>query len=167
MYGMWYVPISVIGRDNRTNSTSSPANKEELFNLRHASARNVVERIFGVLKRRFRILQLAPEYPPEVQARIPAALCAIHNFIREQDPSEGHLPADNVPLGHSGDDAHDEVANGNDETPDARRDAIAEMMWLDYQRILAERHMSDGTGSDDSFEDDEPEDDDWFEDGVD
>ena len=26
-----------------------PKNKEELFNLRHSSARNAVERIFGVL----------------------------------------------------------------------------------------------------------------------
>lgn len=30
-----------------------PQNREELYNLRHASARNVVERIFGVVKRRF------------------------------------------------------------------------------------------------------------------
>jgi hypothetical protein len=27
-----------------------PANREELFNLRHASARNVIEQVFGVLK---------------------------------------------------------------------------------------------------------------------
>lgn len=29
-----------------------PANREELFNLRHSSARNAVERIFGILKQR-------------------------------------------------------------------------------------------------------------------
>ena len=45
-----------------------PTTKEELFNLRHASAHNVIECIFGVLKRRFRILHLAPEYDMEVQA---------------------------------------------------------------------------------------------------
>jgi hypothetical protein len=34
-------------------------NAQELYNLRHASARNVVERIFGVLKERFEyVLQL-------------------------------------------------------------------------------------------------------------
>ena len=65
-----------------------PRNKEELFNLRHASARNVIERIFRVLKRRFRILLLAPEYTLHIQARIPAALCAIHNFIIKHDPAE-------------------------------------------------------------------------------
>ena len=39
-----------------------PRNKEELFNLRHASARNVIKHIFGVLKCRFQILLLALEY---------------------------------------------------------------------------------------------------------
>ena len=33
-----------------------PQNKEELFNLRHSSLRNVIERTFGVLKKRFGIL---------------------------------------------------------------------------------------------------------------
>ena len=52
----------------------SPQNKEELFNLRHAQARNVIERIFGVLKKRFRILLIGPEYDITIQAQIPAAL---------------------------------------------------------------------------------------------
>jgi len=68
-------------------SCCRPANKEELFNLHHSSARNVIERIFGVMKHRFRILLLAPEYSLEIQARIPAALAAIHNFIRSHDPN--------------------------------------------------------------------------------
>ena len=50
---------------------SRPANREELFNLRHASARNVIERIFSVIKRRFHILLLPPKYSIEVQAFIP------------------------------------------------------------------------------------------------
>src|ERR1700685_2317373 len=65
-----------------------PANADELFNLRHASARNVIERIFGVLKPRFRILVYAAEIDMDLQARIPAALTAIHNFIRIHDPEE-------------------------------------------------------------------------------
>ena len=43
------------------NDYYRPANKEELYNLRHASARNVVEHIFwSSLKGRFQILLLAP-----------------------------------------------------------------------------------------------------------
>ena len=44
------------------DNLSSLCNPKELFNLCHASARNVVERIFGILKRRFRILCIPPEY---------------------------------------------------------------------------------------------------------
>ena len=65
-----------------------PANKEELYNLHHASAHNVVKRIFGILKCCSRILLLAPEYCMEVQAHIPPALCAIHNFIHIHDPHD-------------------------------------------------------------------------------
>ena len=35
---------------------NTPQNYKELFNLRHASARNVIERSFGVLKKRWSIL---------------------------------------------------------------------------------------------------------------
>ena len=38
------------------------ANAKELFNLRHASLRNIIERIFGVVKRRFQIFDKTPEY---------------------------------------------------------------------------------------------------------
>ena len=38
------------------------SNAYELFNLRHASLRNAVERISGTVKRRFQILDAAPEY---------------------------------------------------------------------------------------------------------
>ena len=48
----------------------------------------MIERIFGVLKRRFRILVCPPEYSMEIQARIPPALCALHNFICRADPTD-------------------------------------------------------------------------------
>ncbi len=40
-----------------------PSNAKELFNLRHASLRNAVERIFGVVKNRFPLLVRMPSYP--------------------------------------------------------------------------------------------------------
>lgn len=146
-----------------------PQTKEELFNLRHASARNIIERIFGVLKRRFRILQLAPEYNLNIQARIPASLCTIHNFILSHDPQEGsQLPqmVDYSPDSSetdSDDGNHTQMAPNTDSneyhanakssdgrtSPHSLRDHIAQSMWTDYQRILRERMNesleSDGT----------------------
>jgi len=71
-----------------TDILPSPHNPKELFNLRHASARNAIERIFGILKRRFRILHLPPEYSMSIQALIPPALAALHNFIWQHNPDE-------------------------------------------------------------------------------
>ena len=44
-----------------------PRNAKELYNLRHAQQRNAVERIFGVLKKRFPVLNIQPEYPIKTQ----------------------------------------------------------------------------------------------------
>ena len=88
-----------------------PCNKKELFNLRHASARNVIEWIFGVLKSKFWILQLAPEYSIDIQTRIPVALATVYNFICDQQPEEdgndGNEDEDDQPIG-GGVDVDDE-----------------------------------------------------------
>ena len=69
----------------RISNHTRPRNERELFNLRHSSLCNIIERIFGVLKRQWRILDSPPEYDMHIQARVPAALCAVHNFIRHFD----------------------------------------------------------------------------------
>jgi DDE superfamily endonuclease len=118
----------------------SPNKKEELFNLRHAQARNVIEHIFGALKRRFRILSIGCEYSMDVQPKIPSALCAVHNFIHIHDPQ--------VEARNDEDDDHDLHGNAGDhgvhgvgyvvvddvEGDDvaARRNTIARAMWDDY-----------------------------------
>ena len=65
-----------------------PSNSKELFNLRHSQARNCIERIFGVVKKRFKMMRYGSEYPINVQARAVPAMCALHNFIRIHDPDE-------------------------------------------------------------------------------
>ena len=48
----------------------------------------MIEQIFSVLKWKFHILHLAPEYTLEVQAHISATLVAIHNFTHCHEPGE-------------------------------------------------------------------------------
>jgi hypothetical protein len=48
----------------------------------------VVERIFGVIKKRWDILTRAPQYDMSIQSRIPPALAALHNFIMKHDPTD-------------------------------------------------------------------------------
>src|SRR5437667_10829536 len=60
----------------------SPENYQELFNLRHSSLRNVIERIFGILKNQFKMLAQQLEFPFPVQVKIVKGLCCLHNIIR-------------------------------------------------------------------------------------
>ena len=62
----------------------SPRTTKELFNYRHSSLQNVIERTFGVLKNKFQILRLMHQFPVETQASIVLACCGLHNYIREE-----------------------------------------------------------------------------------
>jgi hypothetical protein len=123
----------------------SPRNHEELFNLRHAMARNVIERIFGVLKRRFRILTVPLEVDLDEQARIPAALAGIHNYIRCNDPDklENNLSeARDLQLNtqpSTGSLATSHVTTAERNQAEARRNLIAQQMWDQYQEELRRR----------------------------
>ncbi|GLT71732.1 hypothetical protein SLA2020_437300 [Shorea laevis] len=64
----------------------TPSNPRELFNLRHAKARNSIERAFGLLKMRWVILRHPSFYPIKTQTRIILAYCFLHNFIRREMP---------------------------------------------------------------------------------
>ncbi|XP_042477251.1 putative nuclease HARBI1 [Macadamia integrifolia] len=70
------------------NIDQSPSDKKELFNLRHSQLRNVIERSFGLLKSRFKILKNQPEYPFKTQARIVLACVLLHNHILTQNNVE-------------------------------------------------------------------------------
>jgi DDE superfamily endonuclease len=60
-----------------------PQNEKEYFNLRPAQLRNVVERVFGQLKRKWSILKgKAPEYSLFDQVQLVYGLTALHNFIK-------------------------------------------------------------------------------------
>eukprot|EP00262_Sarcandra_glabra_P013627 TRINITY_DN3822_c0_g1_i1.p1 TRINITY_DN3822_c0_g1~~TRINITY_DN3822_c0_g1_i1.p1 ORF type:complete len:128 (-),score=5.77 TRINITY_DN3822_c0_g1_i1:203-586(-) len=58
-----------------------PQNARELLNYNHSSLRNVVERTFGVLKKRFPILKTTPTYAYSTQVDIVLACCVLHNHI--------------------------------------------------------------------------------------
>lgn len=79
------------------SGTNIPQNFKEFFNLKHAKARNVIERAFGILKSRFAILRSHAFYSIKDQNRIIMACCMIHNFIRTtnvHDPEEASVLED-------------------------------------------------------------------------
>ena len=60
-----------------------PQNRRELFNMYHCSARNYIERLWGVLKKRFPILNDLPTFPLDKQIQIIYACATLHNFIKQ------------------------------------------------------------------------------------
>ena len=103
-----------------------PTNKKELFNLRHSSLRVTVERAFGALKNRFRILDNKPFHPYKTQVKLVLACCIIHNWIvgHGQDevfPDEATWVPN--PCNESVDEVIDNAAWG------LRRDEITDAMW--------------------------------------
>jgi len=63
---------------------NNPSNAKELFNLRHSTARNVIERTFGLLKMRWAILRKNSYFDLQNQIRIINACCILHNFVRDR-----------------------------------------------------------------------------------
>jgi hypothetical protein len=80
----------------------------------------------------------------DIQARIPAALAALHNFIMEHDPfdlSEYMETADPAPgivpdFGMLSEQLPDRSEKSRAEQ---RRDEIAQQMWDDYQALIREQ----------------------------
>lgn len=122
------------------HGTQVPQNYKEYFNLKHAKARNVIKRAFGILKSRWAILKSPAYYPITQHNHIMLACCLLHNFISastDVDPEENNVPdyvlyADNVNvvddfIGNV--DASQQLINW--------RDALANSMYNDH--LL--RHM--------------------------
>ncbi|XP_042487690.1 uncharacterized protein LOC122067917 [Macadamia integrifolia] len=55
-----------------------PRSTKELFNYRHSSLRNHIERCFGILKSRFPILKNMPQFSLSYQSYIVIACCGLH-----------------------------------------------------------------------------------------
>ncbi|CAN1122382.1 hypothetical protein LINPERHAP2_LOCUS1309, partial [Linum perenne] len=115
-----------------------PRGREELFNYRHSSLRNVIERCFGVLKARFPILKFMRSYSLKKQTQIVMACCTIHNFIRLQ------ATRDELFDQFQDSDAEDAIVeafiateNMNDSSQiremTERRDSIANQIWNNHQ----------------------------------
>ncbi|KAL4014211.1 hypothetical protein IC575_026408 [Cucumis melo] len=64
-------------------AANAPTNAKEYFNMKH-SARNVIERAFGVLKGRWAILRGKSYYLLQVQCRTILACALLHNLINRE-----------------------------------------------------------------------------------
>ncbi|KAK9034396.1 hypothetical protein V6N11_050563 [Hibiscus sabdariffa] len=115
-------------------SDHRPENAKELFNLRHSSLRTTVERVFGILKKRFRVLDAEPFWDFQTQVDVVLACTIIHNHIMGVDPNdlinEGLYEEFESNLIVSTLTAREEREEAIEWA--AKRDEIAEAMWSEY-----------------------------------
>ncbi|SPT19060.1 unnamed protein product [Triticum aestivum] len=114
---------------NAFSGRNYPRTAQELFNLRHSSLRVTVERAFGALKNRFKILDQKPFHPYSTQVKLVLACCIMHNWILqwgfdEHVPEEEDVEPDDVVSSGHGVEAFDNDAWKN------KRLEWAEAMWL-------------------------------------
>lgn len=114
-----------------------PLNAKELFNLRHSSARNIIERVFGILKKRFPILELMSSYTMDKQVMIVKSCFMVHNFIRlHQDSEDPYDEWDDNDVAHVEENEDIDNHNVNAGAASIWRDSIANAMWEEYQNYL-------------------------------
>lgn len=119
-----------------------PRNREELFNLRHAQLRNIIERAFGILKTMFPLLSMGKMRNYPLKKQIDLINCAIflYNFIRRRNLYEDEIDNNNDDDADNGHDDNAYHANDADYAEAvAWRDEIAENMWQDYVAVLVQR----------------------------
>ena len=118
-------------------SDRPPKNEQELFNLRHSSLRTTIKREFGMLKKRFQVLDVEPFWSFETQVKVVLACCVIHNHIMGVDLSDYIMEATMTQVESSG--LQQETQSHRDSIEDSRvwnakRDEICQAMWSDYTR---------------------------------
>ncbi|KAJ6697572.1 hypothetical protein OIU85_003899 [Salix viminalis] len=114
-----------------------PRNPQELFNHRHCSLRNTIQVSFDVLKTRFPILKVAPQYGFHVQRDIVIAACVLHNYIRREGKDDWLFAnADGVAvteLPDIDDESDIQLASSiQDHMAFSLRESIMGAMWNDF-----------------------------------
>ena len=115
-----------------------PTSPKEFFNMKHSSARNIIERAFGLLKGRWAILRSRSFYPIKTQCWIISACALLHNYIRREmslDPEENSPLSDNSGAQEL-DGEHIRYVETSDAWSDWR-DKLAEEI---YEQWRASRH---------------------------
>ncbi|KAJ4819385.1 nuclease [Rhynchospora pubera] len=121
--------------------TNPPRTDRELFNLRHASLRNVIERCFGVVKKRFPVIRSAtePHYFTTTLKKIIVACCILHNYLVDKDPNLPSMLAEvDAEMQYRRPRRPNQPANRAEEEDmkrgEAMRNEMAVNMWRNYAR---------------------------------
>ncbi|KAI5018835.1 hypothetical protein ZWY2020_043723 [Hordeum vulgare] len=109
-----------------------PRSAEGYFNMRHARARNIIERAFGRLKGRWAILGSPSFFPMKTQCRIIMACALLHNLILQ------NLPIDPVDMDEQLMQETLEDMDGEVDQPEFITSISTSNEWTNFRNGLAQ-----------------------------
>jgi hypothetical protein len=109
-----------------------PLNYKEIFNMRHCSARNIIERTFGIAKQRFKMLDSGVHGNFSTAFQTILIMCAfmLHSFLMMQRDMP---PPRDQPVPPAAEAEEEDCPADGAPNPTAFRDRTAHLMWQHYQ----------------------------------
>ncbi|XP_057250682.1 protein ALP1-like [Beta vulgaris subsp. vulgaris] len=122
------------------NGPHQPQNAEEYFNKKHAQARNVIERCFGLLKGRWAILRSPSWFSLQTHGRIVLACALLHNLVKKY-----------MPPSFDDDELYEEIeSDGDDSDGDEEQEEVEYITsinvsdpWTNWRNSLAQSMFND------------------------
>ncbi|KAE8183780.1 hypothetical protein A4X06_0g8990 [Tilletia controversa] len=123
------------------DGSETVTNKEELYNRRHSGLRSVIERAFGIMKARFKVLRTGSQFDLKVQAAVFPALAVVHNMLISDDPDDPYLLDDFALAEMEMDGTTDStlraaagrISDAERKSGQDQRDKIARKMWRSFK----------------------------------
>lgn len=118
-----------------SGNDAEPQNYQELYNKRHATLRNDVERIKGAVKKRFKVMEKGSKESIEIQVKLVILMVYLHNFIRRNDPDDDHFKEEFMEDDHLQIRPQFQEVDADEETDEESTEAvrlrrkIAKAMW--------------------------------------
>ncbi|KAK3218802.1 hypothetical protein Dsin_012772 [Dipteronia sinensis] len=72
-----------------------PTGRQEVLNQAHHSLRSVIQRTFGVWKKKWKILKTTPNFSFNKQVKIVIATMALHNYVKRHIQHDHHFEESN------------------------------------------------------------------------
>ncbi|GKC19597.1 ALP1-like protein isoform X2 [Tanacetum coccineum] len=135
----YLVPYSKTRYHQSQFENEPPNNKQEAFNRKHSSLRSYIERSFGVLKKRWKILGRIPKFSVQTQIDVIIVAFTLHNYIRnssqedmmftvmEQHPD--YIPQDELHDVRNHDTNNEDNSGGASNEMKQIRNDIATLIW--------------------------------------
>ncbi|XP_039119378.1 uncharacterized protein LOC120255673 [Dioscorea cayenensis subsp. rotundata] len=106
---------------------------KEFFNMKHVSAKNVIERTFALLKIRWKITSSPSFYSIAMQRHIINECCLLHNFIRRdliEVPNEDEVETTSLEESVEDDNKHIAAVQPTNEWTQFRQEMAVDMFSM-------------------------------------